>query len=315
MRTLAALICLLTFTASASAQGAWVLWMMGSSSPWDAVGTFSTREQCVEAMHQQAQAVEKTGLGEAVALRWSDVDLDGRVILVRRSQRRGRVSEPKSGKARRVDMSEQLAVVLRGHKSLQAAEAALRGQELLERVFSTTTGQAVADDGFRNHVWTPILRRAELRYRKPHTLRHTYASLLIDGGEPITYVQHQLGHSSPTITLKVYAHLMPRTDRRAVDSLDDAPAAPIRKPRATDGSQDTVTTREDVPPGQRRGSDTGSSITSCRGSSPSPLMCTWIVRAGRSGRSLSAHSITVTPSPCSISSSPRSTSSVRLPVR
>ena len=47
---------------SASAEGAWTLWMMGASSPWDAVGIFSTRELCMEALHQQAQAVEKLGL-------------------------------------------------------------------------------------------------------------------------------------------------------------------------------------------------------------------------------------------------------------
>jgi hypothetical protein len=53
------------------------------------------------------------------------VTLEGRVILVRRSQRKGRVSKPKSGKARRVDMSGQLTTALRDHKSLQEAEAAL----------------------------------------------------------------------------------------------------------------------------------------------------------------------------------------------
>jgi integrase len=186
-------------------------------------------------------------LGEAVALRWSDVDLERRVILVRRSERKGRVSEPKSGKARRVDMSGQLAAVLRGHKSLQEAEAAIRGHALPERVFSTPGGRAIADDAFRNNVWRPILRRAGLRYRKPHTLRHTYASLLLDRGLPLTYVQHQLGHSSATITLKAYAHLVPRADRRAVDALDDAPAVPIRKPDATDEPADDVTPREDDP--------------------------------------------------------------------
>lgn len=137
------------------------------------------------------------------------LDLEGRVILVRRSQRKGRVSEPKSGKARRVDISGQLAAALRSHKNLQEAEAALRGHQLPERVFSTPTGHAVADDGFRNNVWAPILRRAGLRYRKPHTLRHTYASLLIDMGQPLPYVQHQLGHHSAAFTLKVYGHLLP----------------------------------------------------------------------------------------------------------
>ena len=53
---------LLALATSASAEGAWTLWMMGASSPWDAIGIFSTRELCLEALHQQAQAVEKLGL-------------------------------------------------------------------------------------------------------------------------------------------------------------------------------------------------------------------------------------------------------------
>ncbi len=61
-----------------------------------------------------------------------------------------------------------------------------------------------------------------LRSRKPHTLRHTFASMLIEAGEPLTYVQQQLGHHSPSFTLAVYGHLLPRGDRRAVDRLDDA---------------------------------------------------------------------------------------------
>ena len=59
---LATVSCLLAFATSAFAEGAWTMWMMGASSPWDSVGTFSTREQCMEALHQQAQAVEKLGL-------------------------------------------------------------------------------------------------------------------------------------------------------------------------------------------------------------------------------------------------------------
>jgi hypothetical protein len=48
-----------------------------------------------------------------------------------------------------------------------------------ERVFSGRTGGPIQEDAFRNNVWAPLLRRASLRYRKPHTLRHTYASMLI----------------------------------------------------------------------------------------------------------------------------------------
>src|SRR5712664_1625421 len=48
--------------APASADGGWVLWIMGGDSPWDSVSTFPTREACAAAMHQQAQALEKMGL-------------------------------------------------------------------------------------------------------------------------------------------------------------------------------------------------------------------------------------------------------------
>lgn len=161
-------------------------------------------------------------LGEAMALEWRDIDFANRVILVRRSRRRGRVSEPKNGKARRVDMSVQLARVLRSLKTLVEAEAVVNATAPRAWVFSALKGNPVYEVTFRERVWVPLLRRTELRYRKPHTLRHTFAGLLIEAGEPITYVQRQLGHHSAAFTLGAYAHLLPRGDRRAVDTLDDA---------------------------------------------------------------------------------------------
>ena len=48
-----------------------------------------------------------------------------------------------------------------------------------------------------------------------HDLRHTYASLMIAQGENIKYIQTQLGHSNPTVTWNVYAHLMNSTNQEA----------------------------------------------------------------------------------------------------
>ncbi len=55
-----------------------------------------------------------------------------------------------------------------------------------------------------------------------HDLRHTYASLLIEQGENIKYIQTQLGHSSPTVTWNVYAHLMKPTNQEAACRLEIA---------------------------------------------------------------------------------------------
>jgi len=96
-----------------------------------------------------------------------------------------------------------------------------KGKILRPRLFPALAGNPCAQDTFRRR-WRRILERADVRYRKLHTLRHTFASLLIQGGEPITYVQRQLGHHSPAFTLAVYTHFVPRGDRRAVDALDDA---------------------------------------------------------------------------------------------
>jgi len=116
----------------------------------------------------------RTGLrlGEGIALQWADVDFVQRVLLVRRSARRGRTSIPKNGKARRVDMSRQLIDVLRGWKTLRDAEAAVEGQDPSPRLFPALAGNPCAQDTFRRR-WRRILERADVRYRKLHTLRHT----------------------------------------------------------------------------------------------------------------------------------------------
>lgn len=71
-----------------------------------------------------------------------------------------------------------------------------------------------------------------------------------------------------TARFAITSHLLPRTDRRAVNALDDAPAAPIRNPGATDGTRDSASARDDKPTGQCAGSGTGASW-----SPPSP----WLV--------------------------------------
>lgn len=60
-----------------------------------------------------------------------------------------------------------------------------------------------------------------MRKIRPHDLRHTYVSLLIQNGESLAYVRDQLGHHSIKITVDIYGHLAPTGNKNAVDNLDD----------------------------------------------------------------------------------------------
>jgi integrase len=166
----------------------------------------------------------RTGLriGEALALRAEDLDFRERAILIRRNFSRGRLGVPKTSRGRRVDMSDQLAEVLQGHLTLRQAEAAVEGGPPSPWLFTGHDGRQVSYSWFIEHVWSPLLRRAGVRYRPPHQLRHTFASLLIQNRESLAYVRDQLGHASIRLTVDTYAHLQPGGNRQAVNRLDEA---------------------------------------------------------------------------------------------
>jgi integrase len=173
-------------------------------------------------------------IGEAVALQCGDIDFNSRFAEVRRAINDGKVSTPKSGKSRRVDLSAQLTKVLKAHLASQKAETLRKGwKEVPTWVFTNEVGGTLHPDNFRNRVWPKLLAKAGLRKIRIHDLRHTYASLLIAQGESLAYVKDQMGHHSIRVTVDTYGHLMPGGNKAAVDRLDDASAATIRNLSAT----------------------------------------------------------------------------------
>jgi hypothetical protein len=64
--------------------------------------------------------------------------------------------------------------------------------------------------------------------------RHSFGSQLIQNGESLAYVKEQLGHSSISVTVDVYGHLVPGSNRAAVDRLDEVP---VRNPGATSATK------------------------------------------------------------------------------
>lgn len=156
----------------------------------------------------------RTGLrpGEWRALRWVDVDLVGRKIVVRQNRVNGQEGTPKNGRKRTVDLSEQAVAALRRHKHL-------RGPYVFCREDGTPLDEPECRAPLRR-----ASRLAGLREVNWYTLRHTFASHLAMRGVPLRAIQELMGHATVTMTLR-YAHLSPATTRAAVAALDQpAPA-------------------------------------------------------------------------------------------
>jgi integrase len=93
---------------------------------------------------------------------------------------------------------------------------------------SPTDASKPVDAAFiRFKRWYRLLRVAGLRSLKLHALRHTYASLLLQDGESLTYVKEQMGHSSIQVTVDVYGHFIPGKNRGAVERLARATSRSI----------------------------------------------------------------------------------------
>ena len=170
-------------------------------------------------------------LGELLRLHWGDVDFHGRFIEVRRNLVAGRLTTPKSGKTRRVDMSAQLTQVLRETLTARKEETLRQGwKHLPEWVFCNEAGKHLDGDNLRHRVFHRVLVKAGLRRIRLHDLRHMFASLLIQQGESLAYVRDQLGYASIQLTVDTYGHLIPGANRQAVDKLEDAtPAQPAKE--------------------------------------------------------------------------------------
>jgi len=166
----------------------------------------------------------RTGMraGELLALQWGDFNWRSGYVHLRRNLVRGQVTSPKNHQARRVDLSRQLRAALRLWRRQQRREWLKVGWPFPEWVFASVTGTALDEANVRK-AFNRILDAADLDRRGPHQMRHTFASLLLQDGAPITYVSRQLGHKDASITLRVYAHWLPEaSNEKLVDVLDDA---------------------------------------------------------------------------------------------
>jgi integrase len=147
-------------------------------------------------------------VGEALALRWRDVDLVRATMLVR-------AAKTDAGKR-----AVNVLPVLHGELASYRSQLAVLDDDL---VFCTSTGRAHGATNIRRRVLAKSIERANAaleherveplpRGLTPHALRRTFASLLFALGETPPYVMAQMGHTSANLTLSIYARQMDRRD-------------------------------------------------------------------------------------------------------
>jgi integrase len=201
--------------------------------PWDQgeVAAFLTNEDIKASPNHAALHLLTMGgmrRGEALALRWSDLDPTTSRLSIQRAVSKTKggliVGPPKSEAGRRtIVLDTETVRVLQRHRSHQQIE-----RRWLTRhgsvdddglMFANEHGKLLDPDGF-SAKFTRLFRRAGLRRVRLHDLRHSHASHLIALGKSALFVQHRLGHSDISVTLGIYGHLF--TEMEADDVQDAA---------------------------------------------------------------------------------------------
>ncbi len=141
--------------------------------------------------------------GEIFALRWADVDFEARTLRVGASNHAGTINEPKTQAGTR--LVPMFGSVRRVLLEQRAASRFKRPEDLL---FPTAAGTPERPDNWIGREWYSALKRAGVKHFRFHDLRHFAVSQLIAQGANVLQLARIAGHADPSITLRVYAHLM-----------------------------------------------------------------------------------------------------------
>lgn len=175
-----------------------------------------------EAMFLRVLAFMGLRLGEALAMRTSNFDTERKLYQVTQSYKRSIFGKPKNGKFRFVDVPDFLMEELKEY-ILRIRKESLKCGHGGDVDLLFCEGSSEKQDPFTQRriqeVMKRVCRKAGLRRRSPHQLRHSYASILLMAHQSVAYVSRQLGHSSIDTTIRYYCHWIPGEGR---DGLEDA---------------------------------------------------------------------------------------------
>lgn len=163
-----------------------------------------------------------TGLrqGELFGAWWEDLDLRSGIWNVRRqivySAGGVSVETPKTpGSIRKIELTSRAVDALRERQKIALAD----GHAACKFVFCTSRSLPMRPTSFHRDFWVPLLDRLKIERRGFHHTRHSYATLALSAGVPVTVVAHVLGHATPATTLKFYSHYLPSMQQQSTAAM------------------------------------------------------------------------------------------------
>lgn len=161
-------------------------------------------------------------INEALALSWSDIDLDNAVVHITKTLNyKQETNSPKSKSSLRdIDIDQATVSMLKQYKRRQVQEAWQLGcSETV--VFSDFIHEYPNNRTLQTRLRTHF-KRAKVTNIGFHGFRHTHASLLLNSGIPYKELQHRLGHSTLSMTMDIYSHLSKENAKKAVSFYETA---------------------------------------------------------------------------------------------
>lgn len=170
----------------------------------------------------------RTGMrpGEMLALRWSDVDLEGNAtVRINRSLSDGEFTAPKTARSRRrITLSPATIAALKLHRKHQLEERMAKAGLWEDHglVFPSSVGTPKSQRNLNREFKNAIKRAGLPEHFRLYDLRHTCATLLLSRNVHPKYVQELLGHASIALTLDTYSHVIPGMDGGTGGAIDEA---------------------------------------------------------------------------------------------
>lgn len=207
--------------------------------PW----TMAQVEEIREGLPGEWRAIADCGsglglrMGEIFGFGSDEIDFLRQNVNVRRQIKRvnGRMwfALPKGGKEREVPLDDDVSLRLASHiEHYGSARVTLpwnepgnprtHGKPHTAVLMFSKAGRAVNPSTFYTMAWRPARNAVGIEDGGLHELRHLFASVLLAGGVDVRALSEYLGHHDPTVTLRIYAHLMPSARGRALRAIKAA---------------------------------------------------------------------------------------------